>query len=268
MLLETSYCVLDAKGRVIDARDADRVHSTASIGKIFLLCEAAERISSGQIDPQQPLVCHPDDRVADSGIWQHLLQERLPLADLCLLIGAVSDNRATNALLGLIGLDAVQGRARALGCAQSTLLDRVRDERLPHDPSRLSIGTAGELAEVARRIHVAAAADIGGTGEQVAGITPAAAALVERWLLSGVDLSLVGAPFFLDPLAHVTGDVRLWSKTGCDDEVRADVGVAWCAPSVRAYAALASWPEGAGLEAESVQWMNALGRTLAADLRA
>ncbi len=260
MTPEFSYCVLDSAGAVVVESDADRVHSTASVGKIFLLCAAAELIASGQLDSDGPVRRDEEVRVADSGLWQHLRQEELPLNDVCQLIGAVSDNWATNTLLDIVGMDAVESRARALGCHHSTLHDRVRDLRGPDHPPMLSSGTARELAEVARRIHVAA------SGAHVDGISAAAAADVRRWLLAGVDLSLVGAHFYLDPLAHSSGDVLLWSKTGCDTTVRADVGVAWRGESVLAYAALASWPAWADLDDHPVDLMNALGRRLAADL--
>ena len=261
MTLEWSYCVLDGSGAPIDEKDADRVHSTASVGKLFLLCEAAELIVSGALDPDRPVTRDPALRVEDSGLWQHLRQDELPLADVCQLIGAVSDNWATNALLDIVGLDAVQVRARALGCEHSGLHDYVRIQRLPEHAPMLSSGTARELAEVARRIHAAAG------GDHVEGITAAAAAMVERWLLVGVDLSLVGAPFTLDPLAHTTGDVLLWAKTGFDVEVRADVGVAWRGSRALAYAALATWSRGSHPGRRPVDLMSALGQTLAADLR-
>lgn len=260
MALDWSYCVLDGDGDVIDERDADHLHSTASVGKLFLLCEAAELVAAGHLDPDRPLTRNPDYRVEDSGLWQHLQQESLALADVCQLIGAVSDNWATNTLLQLIGFDAVAARARALGCEHSALHDYVRDERLPEHHPRLSSGTARELAEVARRIHAAA------VGNHVDGITPAAGAMVERWLLVGVDLSLVGAGFSLDPLAHTTGDVLLWSKTGRDDEVRADVGVTSRGARDLAYAALATWPQGVDPGRRPIDLMNDLGRTLAAEL--
>ena len=260
MPLTWSFCVVDQDGTAVDEADADRVHSTASIGKVFLLCEAAELIVMGRLDPAESLLREPSLAVADSGLWQHLRTDRLPVIDVCALIGAVSDNWATNTLLDIVGMDAVESRARALGCHHSTLHDRVRDLRGPDHPPMLSSGTARELAEVARRIHVAA------SGAHVDGISAAAAADVRRWLLAGVDLSLVGAHFYLDPLAHSSGDVLLWSKTGCDTTVRADVGVAWRGESVLAYAALASWPAWADLDDHPVDLMNALGRRLAADL--
>ena len=47
------------------------------------------------------------------------------------------------------------------------------------------------------------------------------------WLATGVDLSMVGAAFGLDPLAHAVPDrgISLHNKTGTDAGVRADVGL-------------------------------------------
>jgi beta-lactamase class A len=47
---------------------------------------------------------HDDDRVEDSGLWYLLDQRDLSVHDLCVLVGAVSDNLATNALVRLVGL--------------------------------------------------------------------------------------------------------------------------------------------------------------------
>ena len=235
MALTWSFCVLDAAGRVVDEEAADAVQPTASVGKVFLLCEAAEQFAVGRLDAGMRVARDPRVAVADSGLWQHLAQDSLPLADACVLVAAVSDNWATNVLLDRIGLEAVADRARALGCRESGLFDRVRDVRTADDPDGLSAGTARELAEVARRIHQAAA------GHAEEGISVGAARLVEGWLLTGVDLSMVAAPFRLDPLAHAHDGVRLWSKTGTDTGVRADMGVAWSASDTVSYAAIASW---------------------------
>jgi len=253
-----SFCLMDADGAVIEEEAADSVHPTASIGKVFLLCEIAERMVDGRLDPQQIVLRDPLLAVSDSGLWQHLAQDSLPLVDACVLVAAVSDNWATNVLLDLVGLEPVTQRARALGCAKSSLHDRVRDTRTADDPATLSKGTARELADVARRIHLAAA------GEPQTGISPAAAALVEGWLLTGVDLSMVAAPFRLDPLAHGAGTVRLWSKTGTDTCIRADMGVAWNATEAISYAAIATWEPGDDVRDVPFERMHALGSRLAA----
>jgi beta-lactamase class A len=253
-----SFCLMDADGAVIEEEAADYVHPTASIGKVFLLCEIAERMVAGLLDPQQVVLRDPLFAVSDSGLWQHLSQDSLPLVDACLLVAAVSDNWATNVLLDLVGLEPVTQRAFALGCVDSSLHDRVRDIRTAHDPASLSTGTARELAEVARRIHLASC------GDSVAGISPAAGALVEGWLLTGVDLSMVAAPFRLDPLSHGDGDLRLWNKTGSDPGVRADMGVAWNATEAISYAAIATWEVGDDVRDLPFEHMHALGSRLAA----
>ena len=261
MPLTWSFCVVGQDGTPVDEVDADRVHSTASIGKVFLLCEAAELIVAGRLDPAFPLYRDPSLAVGDSGLWQHLDTELLPLADVCTLIGAVSDNWATNVLLEVIGLDAVGARARALGCERSGLLDRVRVVRTEQDPPTLSVGTARELAEVARCIRAAAA------GSPVAGISGPAAQRVEQWLLAGVDLSMVAAPFGLDPLSHVPDATGLWCKTGTDRTVRADMGTAWSADASLSYAALATWAPNDDVADEPFERMHGLGRSLAARVR-
>jgi beta-lactamase class A len=249
---------MDSAGTVVDEESADVVQSTASIGKVFLLCEVAERIADDRLDAAQVVRRDPRLAVADSGLWQHLAQDALPLADACVLIAAVSDNWATNVVLDLVGLTAVEERARALGCIDSGLHDRVRDVRTPHDPTTLSTGTARELADVARRIYLAA------RGEAQPGISVDAAARVERWLLTGVDLSMVPAPFRLDPLAHGGGNLRLWSKTGTDTGIRADMGVAWNTTEAISYAAIATWEPGDDVGDVPFERMHALGSRLAA----
>lgn len=258
MTLTWSFCVLDADGRVVDEQSSDTVQPTASVGKVFLLCEVAERIVDGRLDPHARVYRDPRLAVADSGLWQHLAQDSLPVADACVLVAAVSDNWATNVLVDEVGLESVATRAEALGCAQSGLHDRVRDVRTTNDPPTLSSGTARELAQVAHRIHLAA------SGGAAHGISADAARLVEDWLLTGVDLSMVPAPFGLDPLAHAQGPVRLWSKTGTDTCIRADMGVAWSESDAVAYAAIATWESGDDVADIPLDRMHAVGRSLAA----
>ena len=93
----------------------DTVCASASIGKLLLLLTAAEAISQGDLDPNLRLSRVGVDPVGDSGQWQHLATDVLPLTDVCALIGATSDNLATNVLVKQIGLDAVAECAARLG---------------------------------------------------------------------------------------------------------------------------------------------------------
>ena len=80
---------------------------TASIGKILLLIEVSARITGRDLSGYGILDKTPKDAVGLSGIWQHLQAPALPVADLATIVGATSDNLATNVLLRQVGLDAV-----------------------------------------------------------------------------------------------------------------------------------------------------------------
>lgn len=235
---------------------------TASVGKVWLLAEVAERIVRGDFAPGAALRRDEVDAVADSGLWQHLSVSELPVADAALLTASVSDNAATNALLSRVPLDAVAGRAVALGAVRSRLHDRVRDVRGAEVPATLSTGVARELAEAARRIHAAARGDTG------LGVTPEGARLLESWLMAGVDTSLVLDPLCLDPLAHIhpVDGIRAWSKTGSDPGVLADVGVVDGQGGSLAYAVIAAWSE-LGQRSAARQQMRDVGSRIAAAIR-
>jgi beta-lactamase class A len=227
-----SACVRDAaSGEVVAARDLDRSLSAASLGKLLLLVEAGRAIEEGDLDPGELLERTGADAVADSGVWQDLGVAALPAADVAALIGAASDNLATNVLLRRLGLDAVAATAAALGLERTALHDRVRDTRAPGDPPRLSSAAAGELTRLLAHIL---AGRVGGSG------------LVRGWLARNADLSMVPAGLGLDPLAHVVHDrgLRLRNKTGTDAGVRADAGWIEGPRGALAYAVIANWDEG------------------------
>ena len=204
-----------ATGRVLFSVDDHVVMPTASIGKVLLLVEVASRLGSASPEAFTLLDRAPRDAVGDSGIWQHLQSPSLPLADLAALVGATSDNLATNVLIRHVGLEAVRARTEALGLTRTALLDLVRDHRGPDDAPQLSIGSAKELtwlfASLAR-------------GEVV---NPEVSQRVVGWLSLNADLSMVASAFGLDPLAHRMPDhnVLLMNKTGTDGGVRSEVGV-------------------------------------------
>ncbi len=226
--------VRTADGNPVVRHAPARLLRTASVGKVFLLVEVADRLDRGLLDPAQPLRRERVAPVADSGLWQHLAIPELPVVDAACLVGAVSDNWATNALLDLVGLASVRDRARSLAPGGSTLHDLVRDDRGPHDPPTLSEGCAADWVAVMSGL---AAGTVGG---------PGVSARVLSWLAAGVDLSMVASALVLDPLSHAETDrgVRLWNKTGTDSAARADVGVVRGPAGPVAYAALCTWDRG------------------------
>ncbi len=225
---------LDSATPLIEV-DADQVCATASIGKVLLLIAVAERIESGLLSADAHLSRSDVDPVADSGLWQHLDAEQLSVNDLCSLVGATSDNLATNALISSVGLEQIAETGQRLGMTHTALNDIVRDKRLPEHPSALSSGSARDLVRLCRVL------------DEADGVSRGASGKVTGWLSTNTDLSMIASALGLDPLAHVDVDrgIELWNKTGTNDGVRCDIGVV-CQGAIKvAYAALANWtPQG------------------------
>jgi beta-lactamase class A len=232
-----SICVRDGAGAPLLSWQPDAVLPTASVGKVLLLAEVARRLEDGELDAADLLPRDPELWVGDSGLWQHLTAGLLPVADLATLVGAVSDNLATNVLLARVGPDAARRPATGLGLVATGLHDRLRDLRdaAAGHPPTLSTGTAAELTALLHALN---------TGALPGG------ARVLGWLRLNTDLSMVASAFGLDPLAHAAPDLGLLlaNKTGTDAGIRADIGVVVPAPDgepdpARAlgYAALAHW---------------------------
>ncbi|MGV9801818.1 serine hydrolase [Mycobacterium sp. NPDC003449] len=223
-------------GEILWQHGPDRAVKTASVGKIFLLAEVARRVESGTLDPGEVVAATADDRVADSGVLYLLQGQDHRIDDLCLLIGAVSDNMATNILLRRLGLTDVQRATGDLGFTVSGLRDRVRLNRPEDDPLTLSVGNAAELCDFVARLD-AGAIHSAAVGERV-----------RRWLGVNTDLSMVAQAFSLDPLAHTEPDhgFELWNKTGTISDARIDIGCVGHTASGRrvGYAVLANWTWG------------------------
>ncbi len=237
-------------GETLWEHHADRVLKTASVGKVFLLAEVARRFDDVSLDPGDVVAATAEDQVADSGILYLLRQQDHRIDDLCLLIGAVSDNMATNMLLRRLGLDEVQRATHDLGFSASGLRDRVRLNRSQDDPLTLSTGNAAELCEFVARLH--------------AGTIHSAAVSdrVRRWLGVNTDLSMVARAFGLDPLAHTEPDAgfELWNKTGTISDARIDIGCVEHAGGQRVgYAVLANWAWGEDHRGPVLEAMGLLG---------
>lgn len=246
--------VLDLADRSVVAEEsAGAVLPVASVGKLLLLLEVSRQVGDGVLQLDEVLVRSVEDAVADSGLWQHLATDRLPVEDLAVLVAAVSDNLATNVLLRRVGLEAVRATAAALGLAHTDLLDRVRDVRTAADPPTLARASARELTALLARLA---------RGRVV---SAPVSARVLRWLALNADTTLVAAGLGLDPLAHVTADrgLVLHNKTGTDDGIRAEAGVLHGRRASVAYAVLASWsPSGPDFRDHVLHAMRRMGEGL------
>lgn len=249
-----SFTVTDLRSdHVMASFNGDIERPIASVGKLLLLVEVAEQLESDPSLGQRELSRASVDPVGDSGLWQHLQSDELPLNDVVMLVGTLSDNLATNVLLQLVSLSDVESRTVSLGLRHTRLADIVRDRRGADDPPLLASGTTDELALLTAHL---------GRGDH----RPSERVL--DWISFGMDLSMVGSAFGLDPLSHGVGPdrgLRIWSKTGTDAGVRADVGIVSRGEHRLGYAAVGAWAPRSEADHERdlmLELMNCLGKDL------
>lgn len=229
---------------------------TASVGKIFLLHRLLTEVDAGTRSLEDRVTRRPVEWMDNSGLWYLLQQDTLSLYDVAALVGAVSDNAATNTLARVVGLDAVQAHTKALGYLDSGLDDVVRWPIPPGAPRTLSHATASDLVRFVRRTAL---------GED---LSASSIDTLQRWLGAGMDLSMVASAFNLDPLAHYfyDRDVWLWNKTGTISTVRADMGLVMTPTRRVAYAVLAQWERERDVRDDVLTLMREAGEEIRSEL--
>lgn len=116
---------------IIDQSTKDRlelnpemVFPSASMIKVPIMYEIMRQAAVGTVDLDQSLVVTSDVRVGGAGILQELRPDiTMTVRELVTLMIVLSDNTATNLLIDLLGMDAINKAMADLGL-QSTLLRR------------------------------------------------------------------------------------------------------------------------------------------------
>ncbi|GAB2464697.1 serine hydrolase [Jatrophihabitans fulvus] len=96
---------------------ADDVVVPASVFKIPILVELCRQWSAGELSPTQRVHLPAGELLTPGGTGFSIVQDDVDvsLRDLAVSMISVSDNRATDVVLGLVGLDAVNATMRSLG---------------------------------------------------------------------------------------------------------------------------------------------------------
>lgn len=129
-----SLSLRDLDGGVVLARQADRMQPSASIIKVPILLALLEAVAKGRYALEQPLALPAcAERAGGTGILAQLPSvTTLSLAELARLMIVLSDNVATNALIDLLGSDAInQWNQRAnleATCLQRRMMDAAARE--------------------------------------------------------------------------------------------------------------------------------------------
>ena len=109
------------------ALNADKVLPAASLIKLHIMVEALAQVEAGELRLTDRFSLEAEGLVGGSGVLQWLGPGlNLSLDDLLTLMIIVSDNTATNMLIDLVGLDAVNARCEALGLTRTRLVGKLQ----------------------------------------------------------------------------------------------------------------------------------------------
>ncbi len=102
--------------------------TAASMIKLAVLAEVFDQVSRGDLSLDELLTVEYEDLVGGSGIVQSMGQGvRLSVGDLACYMIAESDNVATNMLIDLVGMEAINEEAANLGLAHTKLQRHMMD---------------------------------------------------------------------------------------------------------------------------------------------
>lgn len=116
------------------AHNADRRFVAASTVKIPIMIELFRQVDAGTLALSQSYTLRPEDKAPGSGVMLHLHDGMaFTLRDLIYLMISISDNAATNILIDLIGMAAVNATMQRLGMTRSVLGRKMRGHAVPGD---------------------------------------------------------------------------------------------------------------------------------------
>jgi beta-lactamase class A len=139
--------------------DADLRFPTASVIKTAVMVEVFHRLAEGSLRRDQLVTLGGDAKVGGSGVLQDLRAGgQYSVRELLHLMIALSDNTATNLLIGLVGTNGVNERMRGYGLAQTRLYRPTfrggQADAFPEEEKEFGLGssTPRETARLMERI--------------------------------------------------------------------------------------------------------------------
>ena len=200
---------------------ADERVRTASTIKLPLLCALFDLVAQGQLRWDEKLTLKEEDKVSGSGILQELSAGLvLNLRDLSRLMMVVSDNTATNLVLGRVSSDSVNAYLEKIGMRVTRSLRQIRGDANQLKPAA-GYSNAGQMEENKRfGIGVSTPHEMVWLLEQLTlGKIVSAEASKEI-------LAIMKREQFKDGIGRRLGD-DVASKGGALDALRSDVGIVY-----------------------------------------
>lgn len=108
--------------------DGDKsVHSASTI-KLVIMAELLSRVKAGTMKLEDTVVITPQMHTGGDGILKELEPgHAFTLKEIVTLMIIVSDNQATNILIDLLGIDAINRRAQQMGLSHTVLGRKMMD---------------------------------------------------------------------------------------------------------------------------------------------
>lgn len=108
--------------------NGDRVFPTASTFKVPVILEFYRQVEQGRLSLDESHILREKDKVPGSGVLKELSQGMpVSLGDLLSLMMIVSDNTATDLILGKVGMDNVNQTLKELGLSETKVVKYCRD---------------------------------------------------------------------------------------------------------------------------------------------
>jgi beta-lactamase class A len=206
-------------GATIAWREDERVR-TASTIKLPILAALYDKVAKGEVRWDETLLLTKADTVSGSGVLSEFTTGvRLPVRDVSNLMIVVSDNTATNLILGRITADAVNDYLDRIGLKQTRSMRKVRgDGDQLKQPSGWS--KAG-LIEENRRFGLG----VSTSREMVQLIEMLAQGKIVSPEASKEILATLDRQRYKDGIGRRLGDLPVASKSGGLDALRSDVAL-------------------------------------------
>lgn len=205
---------------------ADTRFPTASLIKTGVMVEVFQRLESGRLKREQLVPLTDGIKVGGSGVLHGLRDDSAwSVEDLLFLMIALSDNTATNMLIGLTGTQAVNDRMAAMGLAQTRLYRPTfrggHADAFPEEEKEYGLGssTPREMATLMERIARGQAVSAGASKDMEG--------LLGRQQIHEVLCRLLPGPDAGVTVAHKTGqdEEKLPDPSGAPGSVRTDAGI-------------------------------------------
>jgi len=114
-------------GEAFSIQGSRSVHSASTI-KLVIMAELMARVAAGSLTLDQKIIITPEMKTGGDGILKELEPgHSFSLKEIMTLMIIVSDNQATNILIDLLGMDAINNRAAAMELTNTVLGRKMMD---------------------------------------------------------------------------------------------------------------------------------------------